>query len=136
MWLSCIMFLIFGFAVAQNNADTKVKSDSIKIERNEAKDIEVSYQRYVFELSSSLVFSGDIPSGQYRGSVSFKVQPDGTVTDFKITKDPGHGLGDAVLKAFQAPKFQKMKDWKPLKNSDGKPIITPVSLPFIVTIKS
>lgn len=62
--------------------------------------------------------------------VSFTVETDGSLSDIKIIRDPGYGLGDAVRKAVEgSPK------WSP-GTKDGKPARVAYSLPIRIMVKN
>jgi hypothetical protein len=72
--------------------------------------------------------TNNIPSGNYRVMVSFCIEADGTLTDIKILKDPGYGIGDEVKRVL--PLLPK---WKP-SELNGKPARSTMSLPFFIKI--
>ncbi len=59
--------------------------------------------------------------------VSFVIEKDGSMTDIKVLRNPGHGLGEEAVRVL---KSQKTK-WKPgVKN--GKPVRTLYTLPISI----
>jgi len=64
--------------------------------------------------------------GKINGKVdmSFSVEKDGTLSDFKIEKDPGFGLGEEAVRVLKlSPKWiPGSKDGEPVKVSYGLPI--------------
>lgn len=62
--------------------------------------------------------------------VSFIIEKDGTMSNIKVTRDPGYGMGkeaERVLKSLD-------KKWKPgIKN--GKPVRTAYNLPITLNLK-
>ena len=62
--------------------------------------------------------------------VSFVVEKDGSMSDIKVVKDPGYGMGDEAIRVLKSIKTK----WKPgIKN--GKPVRTAYSLPITLNIK-
>ena len=60
-----------------------------------------TWSRYLqtnLELDSAEV--SKIPAGKYTVFIQFIVEADGRLSDFKIVKEPGYGLGEKVLKVF------------------------------------
>jgi len=64
-----------------------------------------------------------------RVSVSFVVEKDGSMTDIKVIKDPGYGLGAEAIRVLKSLKTK----WSP-GIMDGKPVRTSYNLP--ITIQS
>ncbi|HSD08246.1 energy transducer TonB [Flavobacterium sp.] len=64
-----------------------------------------------------------------RVSVSFVVEKDGSMTDIKVLKDPGYGLGAEAIRVLKSLKTK----WSP-GIMDGKPVRTSYNLP--ITIQS
>ena len=61
--------------------------------------------------------------------VAFVVEKDGTMSNVKVLKDPGYGMGAEAMKVLQSIK----KKWKPgIKN--GKPVRTAYSLPIKLNV--
>lgn len=61
--------------------------------------------------------------------VSFVVEPDGTLSNVKATRDPGYGLGEEAVRVLRSLKAK----WKPgLKG--GKAVRTAYSLPITVKV--
>lgn len=61
--------------------------------------------------------------------VSFVVEKDGTMSNIKVIRDPGHGLGAAAIKALKKMK----KKWAPgIQN--GKAVRAMFTLPFAINI--
>ncbi len=63
--------------------------------------------------------------------VSFVVEKDGSMTDIKVLRDPGHGLGDEALRVLKGINMK----WNPGEN-DGKPVRTSYTLPIAINTKS
>lgn len=61
--------------------------------------------------------------------VSFVVEPDGTLSNIKATRDPGYGMGAEATRVLQSLKAK----WKPGMKG-GKAVRTAYSLPIIVKI--
>ncbi len=61
--------------------------------------------------------------------VQFVVEPDGSLTNFKILKDLGYGTGDRAIKAIK-----RAKKWKP-GNQNGKPVRVLFSFPMMIDIR-
>jgi protein TonB len=61
--------------------------------------------------------------------VSFVVEPDGTLSNIKATRDPGYGLGAEAVRVLKSLKAK----WKP-GMKDGKAVRTAYSLPITVKI--
>jgi protein TonB len=62
--------------------------------------------------------------------VSFIVEKDGTMTDIRIVRDPGYGMGKEAIKALKAIKTK----WTPGKKG-GKPVRTAYTLPIVLNVK-
>lgn len=62
--------------------------------------------------------------------VYFVIEPDGTLSNIKVTRDPGHNLGKEALRVLNNIKTK----WTPgYKN--GAPVRTAYNLPIVVNIK-
>lgn len=61
--------------------------------------------------------------------ISFVVEKDGAMTDIKLIRDPGYGLGEEAARALKAVKTK----WSP-GLSGGNPVRTLFSLPITVVI--
>lgn len=61
--------------------------------------------------------------------VTFVVEDDGDTDDFQILEDPGHGLGDAALKAIKRMKYK----WVPGRNK-GEAVNTLMRVPVAFTL--
>jgi hypothetical protein len=57
-----------------------------------------NYLNKTLELDS--LATDTIPFGIYKVVAQFIINKEGHITDVKLTKDPGHGLGDRVVKAI------------------------------------
>lgn len=70
----------------------------------------------------------DLESGQiFKVYVSFVIEKDGSMTDIKILKDPGFGLGKEAIRVLQSLKTK----WSPgIVNS--KPVRTAYNLPIVI----
>jgi len=63
--------------------------------------------------------------------VSFVVETDGSLSNIKVARDPGYGLGNEAIRALKAIKTK----WKPgIQN--GKPVRVSYNLPISVVLKS
>lgn len=62
--------------------------------------------------------------------VSFSIEEDGTMSDIKVVKDPGYGLGKEAVRVIKLIK----EKWKP-GTRDGIPVKTSYTLPITITIK-
>lgn len=62
--------------------------------------------------------------------VSFIVETDGTMSDIKVARDPGHGLGTEAIRVLKSIKTK----WEPGKKK-GKSVRTAYSLPITVNVK-
>jgi len=63
--------------------------------------------------------------------VSFVVEKDGTLTDIKVLRDPGYGLGKEAIRVLKSVKTK----WSPgIQN--GKPVRASYNLPITINIKS
>ncbi|MCR5861860.1 energy transducer TonB [Flavobacterium sp. J372] len=67
---------------------------------------------------------------QVRVYVSFVVEPDGTMTNIKVGRDPGYNLAAEAERVLKSIKTK----WKPGKKK-GKAVRTAYSLPILVNIK-
>lgn len=76
-----------------------------------------AWQQYLSrELKTNIVVDNGGPAGNYTATVSFTVDEQGNLSDFKIVKDPGYGTGAEAVRVIQrGPK------WIPAKQ-DGKPV--------------
>lgn len=63
--------------------------------------------------------------------VGFVVEKDGTLSDIKVLRDPGHGLGDEAVRVLKSIKDK----WQP-GTVDGKPIRASYTLPITINIKA
>lgn len=62
--------------------------------------------------------------------VSFIVEKDGTMSNIKVLKDPGYGMGQEAIRVLKSIKTK----WKPGKK-DGKEVRTAFSIPIVLNIK-
>lgn len=63
--------------------------------------------------------------------VSFVVEKDGSMTDIKVLKDPGYGLGKEAIRVLKSMK----KKWEPgIQN--GKPVRSTFTLPISLNLRS
>ncbi|MFD2601784.1 M56 family metallopeptidase [Flavobacterium suzhouense] len=63
--------------------------------------------------------------------VSFVVEKDGAITDIKILRDPGYGLGDEAKRVLELDDTK----WKP-GILNGKPVRASFNLPITINVKS
>ncbi|RWX03573.1 M56 family metallopeptidase [Flavobacterium cerinum] len=63
--------------------------------------------------------------------VSFVVEKDGTLSDIKVLRDPGHGLGDEAVRVLKSIKDK----WQP-GTMNGNPIRASYTLPITINIKA
>ena len=69
-------------------------------------------------------------SRTFKVYVSFIVETDGTMSDIKVARDPGHGLGAEAIRVLKSIKTK----WTPGKKK-GKSVRTAYSLPITVNVK-
>lgn len=62
-----------------------------------------------------------------RVSVAFVIEKDGSMTDIKVLKDPGYGLGAEAIRVLKSLKTK----WSP-GIMDGKPVRTSYNLPITI----
>ena len=62
---------------------------------------------------------------------SFVVEKDGSMSNFKIIRDPGYGMGDETLRVLKLCKTK----WKP-GIIDGLPVRASYNLPLTINIKN
>lgn len=62
--------------------------------------------------------------------VSFIVEKDGTMSDIKVLKDPGYGMGEEAIRVLKSIKTK----WKPGKKG-GKEVRTAFSIPIVLNLK-
>jgi hypothetical protein len=67
----------------------------------------------------------------YRIFVSFVVETDGSMSNYKVLKDPGFGLGDEAIRTLKTITTK----WTPGKK-DGKDVRTSYSMPITVNVKA
>ncbi|MFP5437332.1 MAG: M56 family metallopeptidase [Bacteroidia bacterium] len=67
----------------------------------------------------------------YRIFVSFVVETDGSMSNYKVLKDPGFGLGDEAIRTLKTITTK----WTPGKK-DGKDVRTSYSMPITVNLKA
>lgn len=63
--------------------------------------------------------------------VYFVVERDGTLSNIKVLKDPGHGLGEEAIRVLKSIKTK----WKP-GIQDNEPVRTAYNLPISVDVKN
>ena len=68
---------------------------------------------------------------QVRVFVSFVIEKDGSMTNIKVTRDPGYGMGKEAIRVLQSMK----KKWSP-GVQNGKNVRASFSLPITLNIKS
>ncbi|MNY71524.1 Gram-negative bacterial tonB protein [compost metagenome] len=62
--------------------------------------------------------------------VSFVIEEDGSMSDIKVVRDPGYGLGKEAVRVIKLIK----EKWQP-ETQDGKPVKTSYTLPITINIK-
>lgn len=62
--------------------------------------------------------------------VSFIIEEDGSMSDIKVVRDPGYGLGDEAVRVIKLIK----EKWQP-ETQDGKPVKASYTLPITINIK-
>lgn len=72
----------------------------------------------------------DIQANQYTVYVSFVVEIDGSISDIKVVRDPGHGLGQEAIRTLKNIKTK----WEP-GIYQGKPVRMLYYLPIKVSVK-
>ncbi len=68
---------------------------------------------------------------QVRVFVSFVIEKDGSMTNIKVTRDPGYGMGKEAVRVLKSMK----RKWSP-GVQNGKNVRASFSLPIILNIKS
>ncbi len=63
--------------------------------------------------------------------VAFVIEKDGSMSNIKIVKDPGHGLGDEALRVLKTID----KKWIPGETADGKVVRASYNLPITIHIR-
>lgn len=71
----------------------------------------------------------DLQTNKYTVYVSFVVETDGSISDIKVIRDPGHGLGDEAIRVLKNIKTK----WKP-GIYKGEPVRVLYYLPISITI--
>ncbi len=61
--------------------------------------------------------------------VQFVVEPDGSLTNFKILKDLGHGTGNEAIRVIK-----RSKKWKP-GNQNGRPVRVLYNFPMVIDVR-
>lgn len=125
---SLILFLSCVFCFAQENTTSKQEVIESNNEVTENKSIEIKpepiegFQAFYRKLSATILVPESDLNGTYRTLVSFIVDKDGTLTDFKVVKETPKviGLGEEVIRVLK--KFPK---WKP--GNARIPYILPVT---------
>lgn len=69
-------------------------------------------------------------SRTFKVYVSFVVEKDGSMSDIKVARDPGHGLGAEAIRVLKSIKTK----WTPGQKK-GQPVRTAYSLPITVNVK-
>ncbi|MGQ2984965.1 energy transducer TonB [Flavobacterium sp.] len=69
-------------------------------------------------------------SRTFKVYVSFVVEKDGTMSDIKVARDPGHGLGAEAIRVLKSIRTK----WVPGQKK-GQPVRTAYSLPITVNVK-
>lgn len=62
--------------------------------------------------------------------ISFVIEKDGSMTDIKVLKDPGYGLGKEAIRVLKSLKTK----WEP-GSINGKSVRTSYNLPIVVEVK-
>src|SRR5690606_3373250 len=62
--------------------------------------------------------------------VSFVVETDGTMSNIKVVRDPGYGLGEEALRVLSS----MTEKWTP-GEKDGKKVRTSFALPITINVK-
>ena len=62
--------------------------------------------------------------------VSFVIEKDGSMTDIKVSRDPGYGLGREAIRVLKSLRTK----WSP-GIIDSKPVRTAYSLPIVLEMK-
>src|SRR5690554_5411023 len=61
--------------------------------------------------------------------IQFVVEPDGSLTNFKILKDLGHGTGNEAIRVIK-----RAKKWKP-GNQNGRPVRVLYNFPMMIDVR-
>lgn len=69
-------------------------------------------------------------SKTFKVFVSFVVETDGTMSNIKVLRNPGHGLGEEAMRVLKTIKTK----WKP-GQKNGKAVRTAYNLPITVNVK-
>ena len=71
-----------------------------------------------------------IPEGCYEVVVQFIIDKEGTISDVKIQKDPGYGLGKKIVNVLSG-----YKGWKPAQRN-GRPVRSFQRQPIIFILEN
>lgn len=112
-----ILFLSFTFGFGQEKTIAKHEVSSINDVIVSAKDsVEVKsepfegFKKFYSNLQNTIAVPDSVPGGTYKTRVSFIVDKDGTLTEFKIVQETPSsiGLGEEVIRVLKT-----FPNWKP-----------------------
>jgi len=138
----CTIILFSNQTIAQNNNDTEVEYDEIDTQiepeiedriynvstlRNQP-EYPGGMRRFYMDIHKSFRVPEGL-TGVYKVYVSFVIEIDGTMSDIKISRDPGHGIGAEAKRVLE----NIDKKWIVAK-IDGEPVrsrhILPINIDY------
>jgi hypothetical protein len=111
---TALLFLSFTFGFGQ---DTTAPKEDVKLVKEKANDsFEVKpepregFEKFYMNLQKRIAVPDSATNGTYRTIVSFVVEKDGALSDYKIVKETPNsiGLGEEVIRVLKI-----MPKWKP-----------------------
>lgn len=121
-----MLFLSFAFGFGQNNAALKEDAKLIKENTKDSAEVKPEphegFKKFYINLQNRIAVPEAATSGTYRTIVSFVVEKDGTLSDYKIVRETPSsiGLGEEVIRVLKI-----MPKWKP--GSGRTPFMLPVT---------
>src|SRR5690606_2444709 len=102
-----IIFSLFTFAVNAQEDNNLFVNDSVYSSTKEL-DVKPEYPGWLDSFYNAILKNLTFPkmNGKMNTKIflSFIVEKDGSLSSFKVIRDPGHGLGPAALKAIKSVK--------------------------------
>jgi hypothetical protein len=123
---TAFLFLSFAFVFGQDTIAPKENAKLVKenaVVSNEVKpEPNEGFEKFYMNLQNRIAVPESSASGTYRALVSFVVEKDGTLSDYKIVKETPHsiGLGVEVIRVLKV-----MPKWIP--GSGRTPYLLPVT---------
>lgn len=123
------LFCYVGFA--QDKSESGLSDDNkVYVQVDEiakpAGGMQDFYMKFANKFKAPII--NDRSISQVRVMLSFVVEKDGSLSDIKVLRDPGYGVGDEVVRVLRS-----MNKWKPALNK-GEVVRTQFTLPITIQV--